>query len=249
MRIRLFDDQEALSQQAAADIFTELNQGERCNFAPTGGSSPLRLYQHLVARLQAENAGQQVHYYLQDDVPLRGHEQQPGVIYQHIDRHLLTPAGIPPQRIHPLTLANVAQQDAAIAADGGLDLLLLGVGQDGHIAANLPGTPFDTLTREIEVDRCHGVLMAALVQEVGSEENVPDSYLSFGIQTIMQARHISVLINGENKAEIVRRMLMEPPAEALPASVLQRHANCTLYLDAAAACLLDADWLAAQMTR
>lgn len=249
MKIRLFDDKEALSQQAAADIFTRLNGSERCNFAPTGGSSPLRLYQHLVARLQAENAGQQVHYYLQDEVPLRGHEQQPGVIFQHIDRHLLTPAGIPPQRIHPLTLANVAQADARIAADGGLDLLLLGVGQDGHIAANLPGTSFDTLTREINIDRCNSGLMAALVHEVGSEENVPDSYLSFGIQTIMQARQINVLINGENKAEMVRCMLMEPPVESLPASILQRHANCTLYIDAAAAQHLDAGWLAAHAVR
>lgn len=249
MKIRLFEDKEALSQQAAADIFTELNSGRRINFAPTGGSSPLRLYQHLIARLRSENAGQQVHYYLQDEVPLRGHEQAPGVIYQHIDRHLLTPAGIPSQRIHPLTLANAAQHDAAIAADGGLDLLLLGVGQDGHIAANMPGTPFDTLTREIEIDRCNGGLMAALIHEVGSEENVPDSYLSFGIHTIMQARQIKVLINGENKAEMVRRMLMEPPVEALPASILQRHANCTLYLDATAARLLDANWLAAHITR
>jgi len=125
MKIRLFEDKEALSQQAAADIFTELNSGRRINFAPTGGSSPLRLYQHLIARLRSENAGQQVHYYLQDEVPLRGREQEPGVIYQHIDRHLLTPAGIPPQRIHALTLANAAQHDAAIAADGGLALLLL----------------------------------------------------------------------------------------------------------------------------
>lgn len=249
MKIRLFEDMESLSQQAAADIFTQMTRSGRVNFAPTGGSSPLRLYPLLVARLQAENAGQQVHYYLQDDIPFRGEEQQPGCIYQHIDRHLFTPAGIPPSRIHPLTLANVAQADAAIAADGGLDLLLLGVGQDGHIAANLPGTPFDTQTREIEIDRCNGALMAALVHEVGAEERVPDSYLSFGIQTIMQARQVMVLVSGENKAEVVRRMLMDAPTEALPASVLQRQENCTLYLDAAAATRLDAAWLAAHAVR
>lgn len=246
MKIRLFNDHESLSQQAAADIFPVLTSGERCNFAPNGGSSPLRLYQHLIARLQAENAGQQVHYYLQDDVPLRGREQEPGVIYQHIDRYLFTPAAVPSERIHPLTLQNVMHADAAIAADGGLDLVLLGVGQDGHIAANLPGTPFNTVAREIEINRCNGGLMAALIHEVGSEEKVPDSYLSFGLQTIMQARRIKVLISGENKAQMVRQMLMAPPVEALPASLLQRHSDCTLYLDAAAAHLLDAQWLAAQ---
>ncbi|WP_337261325.1 MULTISPECIES: 6-phosphogluconolactonase [unclassified Serratia (in: enterobacteria)] len=243
MRIELFPNQELLTTQAVNDILQAMRERSRFNFAPTGGSTPLALYQSLTPHLRDNPQYHHVHYYTQDEVPFHPFENDKGAIYHHLQRHLFAPAGVPDERIHALNGSNYAQSDRQIEADGGIDLLILGLGRDGHIAANLPGTPFDSEARRISVDRNNPALIAALANEVGAKELVPDAYFSFGIKTIMQAKNILLLVSGEKKALILKQALEGPLTEDLPASILRLHPACTLFADFDAAQLLNENHL------
>ncbi|CAK9883918.1 MAG: Glucosamine-6-phosphate deaminase [Candidatus Erwinia impunctatus] len=233
MKINLFASSEQLNQNVVDTIVRMLpKEQQRFNFAPTGGTTPLSLYPLLIPHLRQHD---NIHYYTQDEVPFHPHEQENGGIFRHIERHLFAPAGVPDERIHALTGANYRQADQQIINDGGIDLLLLGLGGDGHIAANLPGTPFDSEAHRIEVDRSNQDMVNALANEAGSKEKVPDAYFSLGLKTIMRARNIFLLVTGEKKAAILSQALEGPLTEQVPASILRFHPSCTLFTDAGAA--------------
>lgn len=240
MKIELFPDMEQLNQQAATLILQAMQQQTRFNFAPTGGSTPLALYQLLTPHLRDNQRYQHVHYYTQDEVPFHPRENEAGAIYRHLQHHLFQPAEVPDERIHPLNGSSYRQADRQIAAEGGIDLLLLGLGSDGHLAANLPGTPFDSEARRIAVDRANPELMAILAKEVDGMELVPNAYFSFGLKSIMQAKNILLIVGGESKAGILQQALEGPLTESVPASLLRFHPACTLLTDFAAAFRLTA---------
>jgi glucosamine-6-phosphate deaminase len=116
----------------------------------------------------------------------------------------------------------------AIQAHRGLDLQILGIGTNGHIGFNEPGTPFGSLTRGVPVS-------PANLHREASSHPVPTHGITMGIRTIMNARRVVLLAKGAEKAEIVRVALAGPVTEAVPASVLQLHPQLTVVLDEAAA--------------
>lgn len=119
-----------------------------------------------------------------------------------------------------------------------LDLVLLGLGTNGHLALNEPGAPLDTdaavqlvpLTEATRRQQVDGLAFHAL-------DEVPTHALTVTLPTILGARHLVALAQGHHKREAVHRTLTEPPGPQLPASLLRTHANATLLLDAAAASL------------
>ncbi len=232
MKIELSPSLEQLNQRAANHILQAMQQRSRFNFAPTGGSTPLALYPLLIPHLRVN---QHVHFYTQDEVPFHPFEHDKGAIYRHLEHHLFAPANVPNERIHALNGNSYRDADRQIAADGGIDLLLLGLGSDGHIAANLPGTPFDSEARRIVVDRQNPTLMAVLANEVGGQERIPDAYFSLGLKTIMHAKNILLLVSGEKKAAILEQAVEGPLTENIPASILRFHPSCTVFADFAAA--------------
>ena len=150
-------------------------------------------------------------------------------LYRHVD---LAPdrAHAPDARAADLD-AECARYESAIAGAGGLDLCLLGVGGNGHIAFNEPGSPFDSRTRVVDLARETRVAAAAAF----GTESAPARAVTVGIATILGARRCVLLATGASKAEIVARAIEAPPAPGLPASALQLHADATFILDAASA--------------
>lgn len=122
-----------------------------------------------------------------------------------------------------------------IAAVGGLDLAIVGIGANGHIAFNEPGTPFDSRTRVIELTEGS---KAAHALEFRGVEHVPPRAITMGIGTILQSRRIVLLALGADKAEIVARAIAGPVTSEVPASALQTHPNVQVMLDRAAAARL-----------
>ena len=115
------------------------------------------------------------------------------------------------------------------------DIQLLGIGSNGHIAFNEPGTPFGSLTHVVALAESTIKDNARLFVR---EEDVPRSALTMGLKNIMHAKKVLILANGANKAKAVYGLVHGPVTEALPASVLQVHPDCTLICDEAAAQLL-----------
>lgn len=113
-----------------------------------------------------------------------------------------------------------------------IDLQILGIGTNGHIGFNEPGSGFDTITREVDLVE---ETIDANARFFDSRDEVPKTAISMGIGSILKAKKIILFAYGENKADAVRRMLEEAPTVDLPASALQNHDNVTIIIDEAAA--------------
>jgi glucosamine-6-phosphate deaminase len=122
-----------------------------------------------------------------------------------------------------------------IAKAGGIDLQLLGVGHNGHIGFNEPGTPFESVTHVVELTQS---TIQANSRFFNSPDEVPRRAVSMGIKTIMHARKILFIASGKEKAGIISKALKGPVTTEVPSSVLQLHPDITVVLDEdAASCL------------
>jgi glucosamine-6-phosphate deaminase len=135
--------------------------------------------------------------------------------------------------------AECARFTGLIVDAGGLDLAILGIGVNGHLAFNEPGSSFDSRARRVTLERS---TREPYVEAFGSFESTPVFGLTLGLTDVMAARRVLLLASGNSKAHAVSRALEGPVTEAIPASVLQRHADATVLLDREAAALLKKDY-------
>lgn len=157
--------------------------------------------------------------------------------YTMIKEQLADPLGIPEERfLMPATIsddyaAECEKFQRAIEARGGADLQMLGLGYNGHIGINQPGTAFGSETWVSPMDP---VFEERVRRETGVGPEHELGGLTLGIRTIMHTKRIILIAKGGHKAEMVEKMLKGPVTEDIPASVLQLHPDCTFLLDAAA---------------
>ena len=204
------------------------------------GSTPLGLYARLAALYRAGELSfrRATSFNLDEYVGLPAtHDQSYRYFMEH---NLFSHVDLPAERTHvpsglDVSDAALAGYDAAIEAAGGIDLQLLGLGGNGHIGFNEPGTPFGLGTHVVE-------LTARTRQDnarfFASLDEVPTHAATMGVKTVMHARAILLLAFGSAKAEAVRAALSGPVTEAVPASVLQLHPDVTVFCDEEAAALL-----------
>lgn len=124
-----------------------------------------------------------------------------------------------------------ARYEALIEAAGGIDLQVLGIGMNGHIGFNEPGTDRNSTTHVVQLAR----QTVEVNQAKGGYDTLPGSAMSMGIGTIMKAREIVLLASGDGKADIIKNALEGPVTPKTPASILQTHPSVVCFLDAAAA--------------
>ena len=125
--------------------------------------------------------------------------------------------------------------EAAIAARGGVVLQILGIGENGHLGFNRPGTPFESTTW---ISRMDEKLDERIRRESGSSPDAELGGFTIGIKDIMMSRNIVLAANGKSKTEIVDKALQGPVCTEVPASVLQLHPFCETILDPDAAAML-----------
>ncbi len=123
-----------------------------------------------------------------------------------------------------------------ISKYGGIDLLILGIGQNGHIGFNEPGTPFDTLTHVADLTLSTIQANSRFFDVSG---DVPKRAITMGIKTILSARRIILMVSGHVKSQIVYDAFTKEVTLDIPASALQAHSDVTLMLDKNAARLFD----------
>jgi glucosamine-6-phosphate deaminase len=164
-----------------------------------------------------------------------------GSCYSMIKTQLADPLGIPEENfIMPPTISADFDMECRLfekrlAERGGADLQMLGIGENGHIGINQPGTPFESETWVSPMD-------PDFEARVRRETRVPPETvlggLTRGIKNIMYTRKIILIAKGEHKAEIIARAVLGSVTTDIPASVIQLHPNCEVLLDAAAASLI-----------
>lgn len=120
------------------------------------------------------------------------------------------------------------EYDNKIAKAGGIDIQILGIGSDGHIAFNEPGTSFDSLTHETELTEQTIKDNSRLFNDISE---VPTRAVTMGLKSIMNAKKIVLIATGKNKAKAVYGLIKGPMTEDMPCSILQKHPDCTVYVD------------------
>ena len=232
----IIDSAEKIAALAAQQYVDLLKRKPNAILGGATGSTPLGLYAELVRLNKAGEISfkDASSFNLDEYVGLDGtHDQSYRYfmdhnLFDHIDidkSRTRVPSGI--------DVSDPSAYDKEIAAAGGVDLQLLGIGNNGHIGFNEPGTPFGSLVVELTEST-----REANKRFFKSIDEVPTHAVTMGVKTVMQARSIILMAIGPAKAPIMKEMLQGPVTEKVPASVLQLHPDVTVYMDFEAAKLL-----------
>jgi glucosamine-6-phosphate deaminase len=210
---------------------------------PTG-RTPVALYRRLVSRHhEGALSFARAHAFQLDEFCELGPDD-PRRFSSWLDRHLFDGVDFAPARIHRLrgeaadAQAECARYDAELEGAGGLDVALLGIGSNGHVAFNEPADVPGARTRRVKLT---SETRAANAGPFGDDASrVPTHALTLGMDALMRAREIWLLAIGEGKAGIVREAFEGPITPAVPASLLREHPRLEVWLDAAASARLGA---------
>ena len=229
-------DREAAGALAADSIAQLIRTRPDAVLGLATGSTPLPVYEALRSRLEGMDLSQVRGFALDEYVGID--IDHPESYASVITREVVEPLGLDPQRIktppaHDEDLAGAgARYEAAIREAGGIDVQILGIGTDGHIGFNEPGSSFASRTR---VKTLTAQTREDNARFFTSIDEVPRHCLTQGLGTILEAGHLILLAFGEGKAEAVAGALEGPVSASVPGSAIQLHPHVTVIVDEAAA--------------
>lgn len=237
MKIYKAKDYKDMSRKAANIISAQMIMKPNCVLGLATGSTPIGTYDQLV---EWYNKGDLDF----SDVTTVNLDEYKGLprtndqsYYYFMHQHLFDRVNIDPERtnvpngMEPDAEKECGRYEELIRSLGGVDLQLLGLGHNGHIGFNEPGEAFEKETHCVDLTES---TIEANKRFFASADDVPKQAYTMGIKTIMQAKKILIVVNGENKADIVERAFFGPVTPEVPASILQLHNDVTLVGDEAA---------------
>ena len=229
-----------MSGEALADLLDILQPLKQPLVCPASGDSPAGLYRALIRRNTETRLPVSDWSFVGLDEWAGMNEKDPGSCRNHLNNDLFQPLNVQEDKIcffngRASDLDQECQRiEQFIDGHGGIDLTILGLGMNGHVGMNEPFTAAASRSHVTDIDQ--------ETQRVGQKYfTSPQSLekgLTLGMATILSSRHIFLVVSGQKKAAIVKKILQEEISEALPASLLRRHQQVTLYLDADAAKLI-----------
>ncbi len=232
----VLDDYEALSREAARRIARTVIEKPPAVLALPTGETPKGFYRVLVewCREGLLDLSRAVILNLDEYLGLpRDHPRSfRAYMRENLLEHVRVGAHYIPDSAAEDPDGECRRYEELIAGQGGIDLAVLGLGPNGHIAFNEPGTPFGSCTH---VAVLSPETRRRLILEFGGLERVPERAITMGVRTIMNARAIVLLVSGFGKSSILRESLYGPVTPEVPASVLQLHPRLTVLADRAAA--------------
>jgi len=241
MKIYIVEDYRQLSLKAAAIVAGQINVKPNAVLGLATGSTPEGMYSELVRlyRAGAVDFSEVKTFNLDEYAGLDpGHPQS---YHYYMHHHLFNHVNIPAGNIH-LPCGNAAditagcrEYDQKIAAAGGIDLQVLGIGVNGHIGFNEPGESLSVGTHLIDLSQ---ETIEANSRFFASAEEVPRQAVTMGMGSIMKARRILLLASGKNKARAIQETVCGRVTPRVPASFLQLHRRAILIIDREAASLL-----------
>ena len=234
MKLIKVNDYEAMSKKAVEMLADVVNNGRKPVLGLATGSTPKRMYEILIERYQNKDLCFEdvISFNLDEYVGLGPDHCES---YQsYMNEQLFEQIDILKQNAHiPSGVAECLQTECdtyekQIADAGGIDFLVLGIGENGHIGFNEPGTLFDSRTHVVDLTASTRQENARFFESI---EDVPKQALTMGLATIMDAKEIILLVQGERKLEILKEVLYGEVTEEVPASILQKHPKVTVITD------------------
>ena len=241
MKIYRAENYDAMSRRAANILSAQVILKPDSVLGLATGSTPVGMYRQLVNWYEKGDIDfSQVHTVNLDEYLGLAPDHDQSYRY-FMQQNLFDHINVRPENTNvPNGLASdpeaeCRRYDQVIAGLGGIDLQVLGMGHNGHIGFNEPGETFELGTHVVDLTEN---TIQANARFFASKDEVPRRAITMGIKSIMQARHILVVVSGEDKAEIVRRAFAGPVTPLVPASILQMHPHLSLVGDEAALSLL-----------
>lgn len=237
MRI-VIDEPDSLARFAADLIGERVADKPDAVIGLATGSSPVQIYQELARRVDAGELDlSPVRFFALDEyVGLPGDHPQS---YRYfLDEHVIGPCHLDPSQLRVLggtvedVEAECADYERAIAEAGGIDLQILGIGHNGHIAFNEPGTSLGARTHQVALTE---ETVQANARFFESADEVPTSALTQGIGQILEAGRLVLIATGTGKADAIGQSVEGPLGAYCPGTALQLHPKATFLVDAAAA--------------
>ena len=242
MRIINCHTYEAMSRKAADILAAQIQLKPNCVLGLATGTTPIGAYQGLIKKYESGSLDfSEVRTYNLDEYRGLTHED-PQSYHYFMNDQLFNHVNIDPANVHVPDGANTdadaacADYDRMVAEAGYCDLQRLGIGRNGHIGFNEPADEFSKGTYCVDLTESTIEANSRLFEK---EEDVPRQAYTMGTQTIMNARCILMVANGENKAQAVRDMCFGPIVPTCPASILQLHPNVFVVCDDAALSLCE----------
>ena len=242
--VEIIDDPDRLARAVAARIAELIVRrdrgGRRTVLGLATGSTPIGVYRELIRMHRSEGLSfRNVETFNLDEYyPMASDSIHS--YHRYMWENFFSQVDLDPHRVHlpagdvpRSAVARACEEyEAAIAAAGGIDFQILGIGKTGHIGFNEPGSDLETRTRLVTLDT---ITRRDAAADFFGEENVPLQAITMGVATILAAREIAILATGEHKAGIVRRAVEGEMDRQVAATFLQRHPATTFYVDHAAA--------------
>jgi len=240
MRVIIKKTYEEMSKEAAKIIKELIERKPNCVLGLATGSTPVGLYKELIRMHREEGLdfSQVITFNLDEYYGLT--PDHPQSYRYFMEENLFKGINIKKENTHvpdgTVKLEEVEEYcrkyEEMIKQAGGIDIQVLGIGGDGHIAFNEPGSSLASRTRLVALDE---QTIKDNSRFFESEEEVPRFALSMGVGTILEAKEIILLANGKKKAEVVAKAIEGPVTSQITASALQLHPKVTAILDEEAA--------------
>ena len=246
-RFRVFENPDSACAQVAGEISQLIRErsvlGRPVVLGLATGKTPLPLYEELVYLHREEGLSFQNVVTFNLDEYLGLEPTHPAGFRSVMQRNLFDHVDIPPQNIHFLPgiipdgeiAARCAAYEKEITRAGRIDFQILGIGRNGHIGFNEPGSTLNSRTRQVEL--CE-LTRGDAAEEFKGLENVPTHAVTMGCRTILASRKLVLLAWGAKKAPVVRRAIEGPVTADVSASYLKTHPAARFFLDPPAATLL-----------
>jgi len=241
IRLEIADDYDSMSQKAAQIFAQALREAPNGAFGFATGSTPVGLYRELINMHKEEGLDFSgiTTYNLDEYHPLDRESDQS--YYYFMQQNLFGQVNVDPAKLNipdgkaQDAAAEATAYEAKLDATGGLVMQILGIGMNGHIGFNEPSDSFGANTRHVPLAE---MTINSNARFFENPAEVPRHAITMGIRSIMMAKNILLVANGEGKADILRDALLGPITPLVPASVLQLHPSIVVVADKEAASLL-----------
>ena len=245
MKVIICENYEEASQKAADIMLEVVKNKPTANLGLATGSTPIKMYELMVKDHKENGTSYQdiKSYNLDEYFGLDA--SHPQSYHYFMYKNLFNGIDIKDENVHvPCGQGNIQEncdEYNKMLAENPIDIQLLGIGSNGHIGFNEPGTDFNSKTHYVDLKESTIKDNARLFFN-GDEDAVPKQAISMGIQNIMDAKSVVLIACGKNKENAVKGMIEGPVTPELPASVLQNHKDVTVIIDKAAAALLEKEY-------
>jgi glucosamine-6-phosphate isomerase len=233
MKIKIFDTPEKLGMHTANQIIQLVIQKPNAVLCLATGHSPVLTYEHLVEEVKKRNVDFSSVHFVGLDEWVGVKATNPGSCHYFLHHYLFEPLKTKPTNIHLFNgLAKPIEQQCSIMNEtikqlGGIDLMLVGIGINGHIGFNEPGTDDTQLSHVTSLDK----VTIQVSRKYFPDDTQLEKGITLGIQCVLDSKCAILIANGTAKSEIIKQTIDDPVSMEVPASMLRKHDNSYIYID------------------